>query len=448
MTVNWCKIKAIHLTDAFGIIIEAGCGSPVANGLMSVEGSSNTVYFSECPYSRDIQDEKYGKIEARAVSRENVSRFISQTVVEHVSKNEKINFIYASSFQLGEIKNSVSGSTHGWIGVWTKNLGTRYFHVSVHDSMTRVGYMDRIAGIGTDILYHCLVDSPVPLNPENRKGLVAKAAIPSNCCIDMALNMDRNQVDLSEVFLTLRNETEDNFICVRDGKLVRMEDLFRDQETILLYKGSFNPVHAAHVHNAEVAKAKYGVAPVFVISSSVYQKGWIEPADIKQRVETLNMLGYSVIVTKDGYFNENTKYIRKKFPQPIVYVVGSDTMNRILSSSYEILTSCYTGIVFDGEDKVSRDLSPYSESLRSDQIKAFRTDFVNVKFFVINRPGSELHADAKHIADYYTLVEEHPEYFHISSTKIRELLASDDTESIKKLIPEKIFEKYIKTKSL
>lgn len=212
---------------------------------------------------------------------------------------------------------------------------------------------------------------------------------------------------------------------------------------IVIFKGSFNPPHICHLNIAKVVEEKFGVKPVMMISSSVYQKGWIDPKDLTSRLKILNELGYSVMITKDGYFHKNTEYIRAKFKQPIVYVVGSDTLNRILESSYHILNpkDKVTLPIFGKEEQVT--LDGMSEVFRKLEIERFEYDFKDVTFFVINRPGSELSPDASYVKDYYTLVEEHPDFFYISSTKIREMKANNDIEGIRKLIPAKIFDKYI-----
>lgn len=429
------KIKHIHESNAFGIFVETGCGLPVSNALLSVSGASATVYLAECPYSKEYQASKYGeKIidgkPARAVSLENIKHIINFYKV--FEKPANVNLIYVSSFQVG---NNNDISTHGWIGVSYKTAGghiNKYYHISIHDSLTRAQYISKIEQIGVDIL----------------TSVIDGTGVPSNCCIDDGYGQDGMLASpiLPELLTSLQNETDDNFICIKDGKAVRLEDLFRDQANILLYKGSFNPIHAAHVHNAQLARDEYGIDPVFVISSSVYQKGWIEPSEILHRAEILNDLGYSVIVTKDGFFNKNTQYLRKKFKQPIIYVVGSDTLNRILDSSYDILNTrdeVTLPVYGSDQEKTYTGMAPH---LLKIELMNFENDFVNTRFFVVNRPGSELHENASRISNYYTLVEEHEDFHHISSTKIRVLIQEEKYEEVKLLIPEKAYEKYINRK--
>lgn len=226
------KIKELHESIAYGVLIETGCGLAVSSALLEVSGASNTVFFAECPYSKDFQEVKYGtsiKYGAstpRAVSKENLDRFIAYYEMdfkraeskESLNKDaKKLNFIYAATFQIGE-HNDIS--THGWIGIWTP-VGTRYYHVSIHESMSRKEYIEKISQIGIDLLHHCTVASGFGLK-------AVGAIIPSNCCIDIALTSNGEQVDIGEMIFSLRNETKDNFICVKDGKLVRMEELFRE----------------------------------------------------------------------------------------------------------------------------------------------------------------------------------------------------------------------------
>ena len=45
-------IEKIHASDTFAVILETGCGVPVAANLLGVSGASKTVYLTECPYSQ------------------------------------------------------------------------------------------------------------------------------------------------------------------------------------------------------------------------------------------------------------------------------------------------------------------------------------------------------------------------------------------------------------
>ena len=425
------QIKKIHNSDLFGIFIETGCAMAVTNSLMNVAGSSKTVYVAETPYSSEYQHAKYGKAK-RSVSLEQLDLifdywkiYFEATLLER----KNITFMFTSTFQIGEYNDI---STHGWIGIRTENY-IRYFHISIHDSLSREDYIKRIAQIGIDIIAQVDISSK-------------KYTIPSNCCIDIAKidvsTKDKNGKIIEKIYKddkslisSLSKETDENFLCISNGNFVRLEELFRDKSRILLYKGSFNLIHKAHIHNIDIAQKEFDQKPVIVLSYSVYEKGSSNIEVINSRIKISNLLGYDVIITKNGFFNKNTEFLRKKFGQEIVYILGSDTMNRIMESSYNI------------------DPEKTSEWTLNFELKNFCTDFNNTSFYVIQRPEKSLNflkinaltkyfnstIQSKENNDLIILMPEHPEFFHYSSTKIRKLIEDKKYDEVKNMVPEIVF---------
>ena len=121
-------------------------------------------------------------------------------------------------------------------------------------------------------------------------------------------------------------------------------------------------------------------------------------------------------------------------------------MNRILESSYRILNPPDELMlpVMNGLETSEKLVTGIADIMRKTAIDSFRADFNNVHFLIINRPGNELKEDANFVNEHFTLIEEHPDFFHISSTKIRQMKDDKDFESIKKLIPEKAFKQFTK----
>lgn len=349
-------IKKIHDSNLFGIVCETGCGQPLAQALYSVSGASKTVYFSESPYSKDYQDKKFGKDDNRAVSLEKVRHMLTH----YVTNNPECNFFYVSSFQVGDETNKVS--THGWIGLY-KNENVRYFHVSIFEALPREEYFDTIAEIGLNLLAGNYVDHIDSIHISEVEQ-------------DLSLTLNHH----------LNSKNEENIIWIKEGRILRFENLLRETENLFLYKGSFNPPHIAHQEVATVTKKVYSTNPIFCISTKTYGKFDITVEDLLKRVEMLNALGYDVIISKKPMFRDIVDYIRLKYQGKITLLMGSDTFDRYLDTTPEELP---------------------------------------VDYVVFQRPGMLLNHEPHvyaHLSHKLTIL---PEYAEISSTEIRNILSSE-----------------------
>lgn len=411
-------IEQIHASDIYGIFVETGCGVTMTNKLMEVPGASNTIYYSESPYSKEYQQEKYNTDGKRAVSIDTIIGFLSYVKSAKMSGDpgflnnsvKKINTTYAATFQIGDMDNVLVLATHGYIGISYKDLSL-IFHVSIHERLSRKEYLDKIGDIGVRILYSLTLGN----NTHH---------IPEDCNIDAAYDVGTDwkvtPVPLHKMYRMLVTSKNENFVCVdQKGEYKRLDEFFREKKQILLYKGSFNPIHIAHLKFAEIAKEKMDDWPVFMISLEIYKKDPLNPFDMEKRVMDLIKLGYRVIVSKSGWFHENVEYLHKKFPtKPIVFIVGTDTINRIFESTYNII-------------------GQKDQFMMAHQMGLFANAFENVKFLVINRDSYPLAAELKEtmFLKYYDYV---PISMDVSSTKIRELKDNGNIDEANKFLPDQL----------
>jgi nicotinic acid mononucleotide adenylyltransferase len=309
-------IKEIHDSNIFGCFIELGCGVPVASALLNVSGASQTVFMSESPYSKHYADSKYRNGEFRAVSAENVRQIMRTTVIHCNTAMPRdgftgVNTVYVSSFQVGP-----GLVTHGWIGLHCCGY-RKFYHVTIHEELTRLEYIERIKENGLKIL--------------RSKNL----SIPKDCDIDIVLNDDlsvNNELSLLFLLASSRN------VCLNFtvNGLARLEDTFRDKDYITLYKGSFNPPTVEHVRIAdEVKQLNSNNAFSFMISVQTVDKGLVEPESVLNRVKWLNMLGFNVVVNKQGMFQDAVDLFSSKFKSKLVFPVGMDTYERLERDSFD-----------------------------------------------------------------------------------------------------------------
>jgi len=328
-------INEIHLSELFGILIECGAGQPIASSLFDVSGASRTIYYAESPYNWEYNKGKYGTGEFRSVSAESCGQIIKSIASNysltekssfHYFDENKVNFIMSTSFQVGEFNNI---STHGWIALNIVGDSTIYYHISIHESLSREQYIKKIGEIGIEILHD-----------KNRR-------ILGNKYIDMILDhnfIPRNE-DVLDNFLQCPDEfdTADFMLAYENGRFVRLEDVFRKSRHLLVMKGSFNPITNIHTQVFDCASqfikfhAKE-VNCVLNITVSNFDKATINKYDLMNRIFQLNKIGYTILINKKPMFLDSYNIIRNKFRGHIYFALGADIIPKLLMHPYNMLT--------------------------------------------------------------------------------------------------------------
>lgn len=386
-------IEQIHESDIFGIFIETGSGLPLSSNLLNIQGASNTIYFSELPYSKEYSYEKYNiEKSIRSVSPEYLSKIID-FYLPLFSEN-KINTIYTSSFQLADDNKS----THGWIALKYKNT-LFYYHLSIHEKLTREEYINRIGQNAIKILAS------------------KNEYIPQDTDIDIVLNENLSPNYSKTIESIINLENNEQFTLLTKNNIERFEVYLRNNDKISIFKGSFNPVQKAHLHIMKRLEEIYKVKPLFMISMNTYEKGIQNIDSIIKRIQLLFDIGYDVILCNKPYFKSNTDFLRYKFDinKKIIFALGSDTFNRLIKD--------------------------YTEN-ENININKFINDFNNIDFFCVGRANNYL-PDIFNINEYPFLKYEESEFMELSSTQIRNLLKEQQFEEIRKFVPESIYNRVI-----
>lgn len=315
-------IEKIHESRLFGIFVEMGCGNPVAHELCKVPGASNTIYYSENAYDKDFSKEKYN-LKGRWVSKDTILS-ISQILDEFIktsiesgptvsNSKAKVNLQYISTFQIG---NHNDVSTHGFIGVKRKysDLPSIY-HVSIHETLSRQEYIDKIADIGLKLLSR---------DPEI--GLYYDVD-----CVDYVYKPGSPN-PINDTISFIAKSKYHNFAYIKaNSEILRLEDLLRSKnKNLIIYKGSFNPIHNGHISIANKIKSLYTDSILcFSISTNTYDKGCLDFRDVSKRINIINKLGYDVLIYNRPLFSDILKILSIKSDKKIIFPIGYDTYQRI-----------------------------------------------------------------------------------------------------------------------
>ena len=306
------------------IIVECGHGSMLSNTFLSEPGASKLVLLSKQPYSKEIQRIEYPKNNGiRSVSKEFVYNVMQTELLKYNSefKDDKL-LVLVSSFQLGS-DNTIC---HGYFGLGYTNGIKNYYtisHLTYYEKQSlKNDWINKIYG---DLM------SLININIYNN-GYGDCANVDG--CWDY--NNDK-EISSREFLLELNSNSNqnENFLCFSPNMdMIRFEDIIRlnkgDKQGIILQKGSYNPFHKMHENIAKNACESYPNYPhVLVLSTNTCDKGEIDISILYDRIKKLTTLGYHVIVTKNGLFHENVKWIRNYYNDlHIIFPVGEDTIER------------------------------------------------------------------------------------------------------------------------
>jgi len=111
---------------------------------------------------------------------------------------------------------------------------------------------------------------------------------------------------------------------------------------MIVYKGSFNPLHHGHLAIANYMENKYNENVTFEICKDSFDKETVSDDALKNRLEQFYTLCRDVICTNNKtflqsccgaqfYFNKDYKLLSK---EKVKFIVGTDTIQRIISPKY------------------------------------------------------------------------------------------------------------------
>lgn len=284
----------------YGMFIEMGCGMPISHGILQQEGASKYVDSVFCPYSLDAQNTILGKSLFRSVSVERIQECLNYLLK---ANNTKVDFFVVDSFQTGE--NKVN---HGWIGIYKKG-DIKYYHITL-------GKKDRCALIKYIYeIFECIM--------ENKR-------IPTIFgCVDIVLD-SLLQPLYKETFALQDNYRLEkiSMIMIEDGILVRPEAVLRDKKKIVIFKGSFNPIHNGHI---KIIQSIYPQIPLFLmISRYTHEKKYLTDGELFNRIYPLVDMGYDIIINNRPYFKDAVELIiNRGFKGNIEFIMGQDTARRL-----------------------------------------------------------------------------------------------------------------------
>ena len=344
--------KALQINrdrSKYGTFAEIGAGQEVVRWFFLVGGASGTVAKSMSAYDMTVSDAIYGK-SPRYVSRNRLLQMLDHEYSLNVErlgpKLEGKGHLFAFADTVATKSSRGPSLGHGWMGIrFQMSPGAEPSQILLHVNMLdkdATEQQEALGIVGVNLIYgafHC--EDPVQL---------------MDTLLDN-LSRSRIEVDMIE-FSGQKYATFDNRIAAlwlltlnlsdaamlgASGEVLQPSDvLFR--RPVLIERGRFDPVTLTHVdilkcgENAFFPRVKSSEhEPVVLMEMSTHnliRSGEVDTADFLARVEVLNSIGKTVLVTDFPEYYRLAEYIRRYTQEPCGMALSVNHLRELFEEKY------------------------------------------------------------------------------------------------------------------
>lgn len=340
--------KALQLNldpSIYGVFAEIGAGQEVANWFFRASASAGTVAKSISAYDMTMSDAIYGK-SRRYVSRERVKAMLDH---EYDILNERLAeergadstfFSYCNTVRARGYQDTAE--CFGWMGLRLQTKpggppGDILLHVRLLDK-ENVDQMEALGIVGLNLIHGAF---------HHRERL-------EDFISSLVENLAPGRVEIDTLkFLGEPFQYIDNRICalqlvtlgltqtamfLPDGEVVQAAEVLY-KKPVLLLRGSFNPVMNLHLDMLEQAKllphAGENAFEICEISMNNLLRGeTIDYLDFLDRVDALQALGKTVLISNCAEFYRIVAVIRRYTCEPVGVILSIGILNEFFKEKW------------------------------------------------------------------------------------------------------------------
>ncbi len=346
------KEKSVHIninSKYYGAIAEIGGGQETARHLFQAGGASNTIAKSISAYDKLFSDHFYNQdTSARYVAEERLRKMVDYEYGELIDildkKNNQKFFAFANTVETLNFSKTNQGN--GWLGIAVQG-SDRYhpnkifIHVKLHENDTLLQQYT-LGALGINLIY----------------GGLFEWEDPRNILLSLLDNLDTDRVEVDYIYVEGPNMTwVDNrllnlmlvsnrmtpaIMFDQTGKVRQPGDMLHKKNVVLL-RGNFRPINQLGMdflqdslsvfERDEDYRPDNTIAFCEISLNSLMQDEKVNEKDFLHRVDLLNMMGQSVMISRFSRFFKLVNYFGQFKMIKLRLVIGFPTFDKILDSS-------------------------------------------------------------------------------------------------------------------
>jgi len=451
------KSVRINLHSAYyGAIAEIGGGQETARHLFQAGGASNTIAKSISAYDKSFSDHFYNNgTAARYVAEDRLRKMIDYEYNELIKildeKNSKKFFAFANTVETLNFTKTNQGN--GWLGIAVQGTdryqpNKLFIHVKLHENDTLLQQYT-LGALGINLIHGGLFEW------EDSR----------NILLSLLDNLDNERVEVDYVYvegpdmqwcdnrllnlMLVRHNMTPAIMFDQSGHVRQPSDMLY-RKNVMLMRGYFRPINnlgmeflqdsMAIFERDENYKPDNTIAFCEISLNYLMQNEEVDEKDFLHRVDLLNMVGQSVMVSRFSRYFKLVDYFAQFKMSKLRIVVGLPTFDKIMDKSqYTDLRGGLLeamGTLF--QENVKMYLYPYTDMNTGEVVYPEDAHFSNE-----NKHLWQYLNETKKIIILKSIPSKHLE---ITSGYIAELIENAN-ESLINYVPEVIF-KHIKENKL
>jgi hypothetical protein len=330
----------------YGTFAEIGAGQEVARHFFQAGKASQTIAKTISAYDMTFSDEIYGKA-GRYVCEERVVRMLDHEfglLQERLTSRKDATQFFAFADTVAT--SAEEEKSHGWMGVrfQTKPGGPAneiLLHLKMWDN-TRLAQQDALGILGVNLIHMAFYPSD---EPSERIAALLESLSTKRIEVNMIRFTGPDLAHLDNRLMALelvRQGLTEAVVLAPGSQVLHAPDALYGKPLYVL-RGTFRPVTTTNLEILTKGLEQFKKHPLCksepevlfeITMNNLAAEGQIDSEDFLNRVDTLNALGYKVLISNFYLFYQLKSFLRQCSKDLLGIVIGASHLEKMFDPKY------------------------------------------------------------------------------------------------------------------